>query len=247
MTQMLINCPSGWMNLKVYPIGSCTPIFCGYGDIITVTGLSCHTNYKFCYQYENGICIDTNHTPFVWAPNTSCGLPIELLHFDAKYTEERNVSLMWSTASETNNKEFVIERGRDGKEFLPIITLPGAGTTTVSMNYQTFDDHPLAGVSYYRLKQIDSNGDFSYSVVRRVFVGKDEFSLYPNPTNSVLEVNTDEAGEFRLVNVLGQVSFTAYLNKGENHVDVSSLTKGVYLGVFLTPEGISQKSKIILE
>lgn len=89
-------------------------------------------------------------------------LPIELLSFTAEPID-KTVSLKWITASETNNSHFIIERSRNTITIEEIARVEGAGYSNVIRNYQTLDEKPLDGISYYRLKQIDFDGKYSYS------------------------------------------------------------------------------------
>lgn len=101
-------------------------------------------------------------------------LPIELLYFDVDATDENSVHIVWSTASETNNDYFTIERSLNGKIFDPIIVVLGAGMSNSIIEYSTVDDSPYFGTSYYRLKQTDYDGMFEYSNL--VTVKIDSFS-----------------------------------------------------------------------
>ncbi|MBI3510602.1 MAG: VCBS repeat-containing protein [Bacteroidetes bacterium] len=119
-----------------------------------------------------------------WIHGQSGVLPIELLSFDAMQNES-NVDLNWSTASETNNHFFTIEKTRDGNNFETVAIVDGAGNSTSTKNYSTVDADPYPGISYYRLKQTDYNGQYSYSEFREVNFSDshDLFSLYPDPSN----------------------------------------------------------------
>lgn len=120
--------------------------------------------------------------------NMSGPLPIELISFEALRID-RSVHLSWSTASETNNDFFLIERSEDGAEFRPLLKSSGAGNSTNRLDYYDIDFEPLDGTAYYRLKQVDFDGKFSYSPV--AVVNGDQMAeslLYPNPSKAGLEV-----------------------------------------------------------
>jgi len=91
-------------------------------------------------------------------------LPIELLSFEAKISGEV-INLVWTTASETNNDYFTVERSKNGLDFEDIIKMDGAGTSGRGITYLAVDDNPLPNVSYYRLKQTDYDGTFTYSKI----------------------------------------------------------------------------------
>jgi hypothetical protein len=110
-------------------------------------------------------------------------LPVTYLNFDVIKKLNCN-SLKWATASETNNDIFEVQRSPDLTNFSTIGTVKGAGFSNEIVNYQ-FDDYmPFFGKIYYRLKQIDFNGEFSYSDVRVVNSNsKNSISFYPNPVH----------------------------------------------------------------
>jgi len=91
-------------------------------------------------------------------------LPIELLTFNAKYTND-DVLINWATASEINNDYFTIERSKDAKVFEPVTNYPGAGNSNRIIHYETTDYTPYDGKSYYRLKQTDFDNTVSYSEI----------------------------------------------------------------------------------
>ena len=84
-------------------------------------------------------------------------LPISLINFSA-IIEQGVAKINWSTASEINNAYFTIERSTDGKEFVELFNRDGADNSQVKINYVAYDEAPLPGTSYYRLKQTDFNG-----------------------------------------------------------------------------------------
>lgn len=111
-------------------------------------------------------------------------LPIELLDFSLKENElKSNVKLNWTTATETNNNYFTIERSKMGLTWNPIGKIKGAGNSQEILNYSFTDLLPQNGISYYRLKQTDFDGKFSYSPILscNLKVNK-SFMFYPNPS-----------------------------------------------------------------
>ncbi|UKN00556.1 T9SS type A sorting domain-containing protein [Paracrocinitomix mangrovi] len=110
-------------------------------------------------------------------------LPIELVSFTADMrSNERVVDLHWVTKSEIDNDYFTVERSADGISWEALYNVDGAGNSSYTIHYSDTDNLPLYGVSYYRLKQTDFNGDFSYSPIVSVQDENiNEISLYPNP------------------------------------------------------------------
>src|SRR5690606_24985988 len=82
---------------------------------------------------------------------------------------EQSVILLWETASETNNDFFTIERSLDGFNFNPITIKTGAGNSHTPISYSYIDEDPQTGISYYRIKQTDYNGNSTYSAIIEVF------------------------------------------------------------------------------
>lgn len=142
---------------------------------------------------------------------TKCGgaLPVELTAMTA-HAFERSATLNWTTATETNNFGFDIERrlmadGNQPTEWKKVGFVQGSGTTASPKEYSFTDEHLSGGRYVYRLRQIDRNGSFIYSVVVEVEVGltPKEFRLsqnYPNPFNptTTIEFTLQEDGRVML-------------------------------------------------
>lgn len=101
----------------------------------------------------------------------NCALPIELLSFNADLGDGL-VYLTWETASETENDYFWVQRSTDGFTWENILWHDGAGNSSSLISYMMEDRQPLLGLSYYRLKQTDMNGAFSFSDVKVVSNGQ---------------------------------------------------------------------------
>ena len=138
-------------------------------------------------------------------------LPIELISFTAKATAKNTVNLKWSTATETNNDYFLIERSKDGNEFEPIINVDGAGFSTKKLTYSTSDNNPLPGLSFYRLKQVDFDGQFSNSEIVSVELtdlgSEFTFNVFPNPSDGTdLKFNLKASRGDKIVLVINDMS-----------------------------------------
>ncbi|MBK7869052.1 MAG: T9SS type A sorting domain-containing protein [Ignavibacteriales bacterium] len=166
----------------------------GQPDFTTGTGLNPPTQNSL--RTPRGASVDnTGKKLWVtdWANNRvlrydiSSLVPVELSSFSASVTLN-NVELNWTTATETNNFGFSIERRSEDSEFEEIGFVKGNGTSTLINSYSFIDSKPLSGVVYYRLKQIDLDGSINYSnEVLADNTGLIEgFRLlgnYPNPFN----------------------------------------------------------------
>ncbi len=118
-------------------------------------------------------------------------LPISLLDFNATYNSQtQNVDLDWATASEENNDYFTIQKSRsDATDFDLVVQVPGAGSSNQTLYYEAVDENPYYGLSYYRLKQTDYDGTYTYSDLVAVNILKGlEFSVRPNPARDMLQI-----------------------------------------------------------
>ena len=118
---------------------------------------------------------------------TDGGIPVELTSFTAN-AQEDGVILNWTTATETNNQGFEILRSaQNDNDWQKIGYVPGFGTTTEPKSYSYTDQSVTSGTYYYRLKQIDFDGNFEYSAIVAIeIISPVKFSLeqnYPNPFN----------------------------------------------------------------
>lgn len=125
--------------------------------------------------------------PGIAAQTVTFGLPVGgplaiiLADFNAEAVKQK-VKLNWSTVSEINNDYFTVERSTDNLNWTVVKTIKGAVNSSVVLNYECFDDNPFVGTAYYRVKQTDLNGRFTYSNTKLVkFTTGDNIYAYPVP------------------------------------------------------------------
>jgi hypothetical protein len=149
-----------------------------------------------------------SHFAIAYAANP---LPIELTSFTGSCAG-RTKTFNWTTASETNNDYFSLERSTDGETFETVKIIPGAGTSTSSQHYSVQIAEADANLVYYRLKQTDYDGQFSYSNIIHVSCTSDngyadELTVYPNPANESIQIqlHSNEQGTYviAIYNLLG--------------------------------------------
>jgi len=162
-------------------------------------------------------------------------LPITLVSFEAELVQ-LDVELTWVTASEINNDYFVVEHSLDGISWNAVGQVSGAGTTTTEQYYAFTHTQAVAGNNYYRLKQVDFNGDSEYSEIRNVFIGDGgEIAVYPNPTSGILNV---PAGiEMQVLDASGRMVSQTLTNG--NPVNLNELPEGIYTLRLIQGEAIS--------
>lgn len=163
-------------------------------------------------MFGSGSCI---------APQCISGaaLPVELISFNANVNGDE-IDLKWITATEINNSYFTIERSSDTKNWEEILTVNGAGNSNQVRVYFEVDYEPMEGISYYRLKQTDFNGDFKhFNIVpvryKRNNTGKGAISLFPNPSNpeKTVRLEFENIYESELLVVLRDIKGREFYSK----------------------------------
>lgn len=163
-------------------------------------------------------------------------LPVELISFTGKATPSA-IQLNWETSTELNNEKFVIERSTNGRTFSRIGEERGQGTTQQIQSYQFMDQAPVAGINYYRLKQMDYDGQFAYSPVTAItFTRKGGISVYPTATNGMVNIVTEDEGSslVKVFHINGSLMKQQALESNTLPLDLSSLPNGSYLIVVET-------------
>ncbi|MGQ0827450.1 MAG: T9SS type A sorting domain-containing protein [Bacteroidota bacterium] len=189
---------------------------------------------------------------------TEVPLPIELTAFSAERCDSY-VCLTWQTAAETNNDYFTIERSLNIADFEKMGIIDGAGNSTSILNYSLIDENPYKGSSYYRLKQTDFDGKFTYSNIVMVdfFVTHHfNFDIFPNPgsgenINLLINGNTGEEVLVVVYDITGRESYSKVLllqTEGDNvyAIDESKkLSPGVYIVTATSNQSIYSKRLIV--
>ena len=172
----------------------------------------------------------------VWAlASMSSPLPVELLSFTAE-PKTSDVLLRWATASEDGNDFFEVERSTDGRSFLTIGSVRGAGTTALLQQYRFTDNAPAEGLAYYRLRQVDYNGQATYSNMVPVDMKKAGSGLlYPQPATDRITWRPDAATGteevlFQIFSTEGRLLDSFSISAADNiyTIDIQHLPKGAY-------------------
>ncbi|MGK0426010.1 MAG: hypothetical protein ACJAUR_000103 [Ulvibacter sp.] len=157
-------------------------------------------------------------------------LPIDLVSFAGSY-KDNSVFLNWTTVSESNNDYFTIERTEGGQMFEEIGTIEGANNSTESIDYSFTDNAPLKDISYYRLKQTDFDGNYSYS--KLVNVDSDsktsEINIYPNPNSGNFSVEGAKLNSNVIIfSPLGREIYNSRINSINTEINLGKVSSGVY-------------------
>ena len=184
-------------------------------------------------------------------------IPVELVSFQGQIRVGR-VILNWETATEHNNLGFNVERSEDQINWQNITFVPGYGTALSPHSYTFVDSSRFSGIVYYRLKQIDFDGSFTYSDEIKIEFAPVLFSLsqnYPNPFNPVTRINysISEKSAVNLViyNMLGQqVSTVVDEIKLPGHYSIdfnaSKLASGVYIYQLTSGKSVLTRKMLLL-
>lgn len=201
------------------------------------------------FRFSNVSAIDNGRRFTLGTTNsTRTPLPVELLYFDAE-PEEPGARLHWSTASEQNSAEFLVQRSSDLVDWSLVATVTAAGTSNSVLEYEAFDASPRTSVTYYRLEQVDLDGSVQHSAV--VSLSPDASSdvmLWPNPVTDLLNITTSDEHllNVRILDMQGRIvlvysTATTY----RTALDLHALRPGSYL-VHLETEGGATQQRIIL-
>ncbi len=174
-------------------------------------------------------------------------LPVGLSYFDARLNSDETVALEWGTSSEVNTDYFEIERMQEADTQI-IEQIKAAGFSSALQHYDTIDEKPLQGISYYRLRAVDFDGRETLSDWKSVELKRNNFEnikIYPNPAvynfNLVLTTSTDYAADMKIFSMAGQevYSRSIQIKEGFNKfsVDIIDIPVGQYI-VKLFGEGI---------
>ncbi len=161
---------------------------------------------------------------------TASPLPIELMSFDAQF-DNKNVVLKWETASETNNDYFEIYRSANTEQWTKLGVVDGSGTINTIRSYSFTDNQALQGISYYKLKQVDFDGKYTFSQIRSVNMELSEgIEIYPNPTNGIVYINKiDEGSRIEILDMNSRLVELDVIYSGNTvKIDMKNLAKSVY-------------------
>lgn len=197
----------------------------------------------------------TSFSPFTLSSSTTENpLPVNLVAFSAK-PKDRNVLIEWTTASEINNEYFSIESSTDAVTFKEIARVSGAFNSNVVLNYEELDKNPHQGVSYYRLKQVDYDGEFMYSKIEAVnmpVISSTDMVICPNPVVNIMDVRLDpfifHNPEISLRDVNGKLlrSYNVKVNNIQEpfRIDLNDLPQGMYF-IHVMEQGYSTSKRVV--
>ncbi|MEO0776093.1 MAG: T9SS type A sorting domain-containing protein, partial [Bacteroidota bacterium] len=214
------------------------PTFNTYEDVF-------HSNYGTTGNATIADTLPALGVSFFKFYQSNIPLPVELLSFEG-YKKDDAVQLIWETSSESNNRGFEIQKSSDGKSWRSIGFTKSSRATN---KYEFVDQSIQPGAHYYRLKQVDFNGQFEYSkIISLSFYSQNEaFLVYPNPVASTVQIETSISQyDIAILDANGKVVQTHQNFSFSTSLDLSTLATGIY-SIELThyPSGQILKETIV--
>ncbi len=163
-------------------------------------------------------------------------LPVNFINFNAEILENR-VSITWATAVEVNNDHFTVEKAYNDMMFFPLIDVAGAGISSEINRYSHSDILPYKGDVYYRLKQVDFDGLYTYSKIVLVMkqMMKGDGNIYPNPnTNETFNIWVGKDFRTKIIEIVGiDGSLVRKVHPESPTVELKAMESGMYFVHFI--------------
>lgn len=223
-----ITLQSGGSNFQLFINGILDQNGSGFADAGDVIKIKPHT-IGTENMYIDGDCMYVNYSsPYTVISNP---LPVEYYNILVSITNFY-IKITWSVASQLNNDKYIIEHSKDGRNFSPIGEIAGDGTSTEIKHYKYIHRSPSIGMNYYRIKQVDYDGKYSYSDIVSVrYEGNGETSIYPNPATSEVTITATEPSSMQIFDVYGRILLNKDIYDGQNTINLSELPTGIFIFV----------------
>jgi hypothetical protein len=240
--------PSGGYEYAV--TNSATPPSSGTNvsdTFVHVASLLFSTKY---YIHLRSDCGSSNFSGWV-TDSVTTALPVKLVGFTAE-RKNNDIVLEWATAQELNNSHFEVERSADKKRFEKIGVVKGAGNSADRKSYHFTDFGAGSNEAYYRLRQVDFNGEAAYSDVVRVAgeASLSEFLFYPNPAKEAIQLLPEhvETGknQVEIYDLSGRLMIANDAGSVQGKIDVTSLAPGFYI-LHIISEERTISSRLIIK
>ena len=220
-------------DFQSYCIANMNP--CNVGT--TCTGVALNAAYGISGDWINFQC----NVPADCSAQGCGALPVEMIDYDVSYADD-GIEVYWTTATETDNVGFEVERSIDGKDWKILEFVEGQGTSLEQNSYSYFDESPVIGFNYYRVKQIDYNGNYEYTSIKVTIwqggtdLDKLQLAVLPNPASEWLTValpkqlNRNSDLRFDIYDQAGRLVKRAIVNPNSSiEVSLDELTQGYYI------------------
>lgn len=175
-------------------------------------------------------------------------LPIELLSFTAECMDNA-IQFNWSTATETNNEYFTLERSEDAVNYTEIARIQGAGTSATQRDYSFMANNNSSSMVYYRLRQTDINGTtevFEPIAVQCSATETASISMYPVPAKDMVTIESNQnISKVEIFSMQGRLVKNIVCNHTQVNIDLNNLNNGMLLVRITTADGESMVKKLI--
>ncbi|MFT4534128.1 MAG: hypothetical protein ACJA1A_001482 [Saprospiraceae bacterium] len=169
-------------------------------------------------------------------------LPVIWTDFELKKETEDFVRLNWSTAIEVNNDFFEIEYSKNGIDFQSVSTVKGAGNSFEKTDYSYSHVHYFDGIVYYRIKQVDFDGNFSYSEIKEIYSQKEKFFIVsPNPAQETVYISGPQS--VVIIHIF-DINGNKILTTTSTQIDIRDLETGLY-SILIDNGRITQSQQFI--
>ena len=184
--------------------------------------------------------------------STNCAivpLPVGFVHWDATF-ESDMTRLTWSTESEVNNDFFAVQHSIDGLVWETFDIVLGKGNSNQVNSYSSIHNSPKDGINYYRLMQVDKDGNFTFSTILSVNSKNiHTLTVYPNPTKGIVNVSKGDSDfeKVFLTDLIGTVMEIPYTdNQHEVTIDCSKIENGLYTLTVISVKGEKHSEHIVI-
>ncbi len=207
--------------------------------------------YGIAFSGDGKIYISTSNNLYLFNPSTlsftlkgklsnildltSCNfpmtvMPVRWIGLQVKANNKNQVFVNWQVSDEINNKGYHVEMSYDGQSWMDIGYVPSKAMNSNETAYDLTFMKKMTGLTYFRIKQLDIDGKFSYSWVKKLdMAAQEEPFIWPNPVSNAFNLMAKDSNvKIQIVNLGGKVAMTVPLKTGVNRVDVSDLAKGIY-------------------
>lgn len=220
---------------------SCSGVTNSVSCTVTMNVLSGNNVIQAVFTRVSGSAIQC---PQTFTVSTSV-LPITMKLFDV-VPNDKFINLHWITSSEINNDYFEIEKSMDGITFYSIGRIEGSGNSYVDKDYSFQDYNIVPGFNYYRLKQVDYDGNYSFSEVKSANIrSSNTAEIYPNFTQDLINIVTPlDNYNIHISDAFGKNVFNLYGQIGNIQLNMENFESGIYF-IEIAQDPIFQTKRVI--
>ena len=187
----------------------------------------------------------------ITVPFSTNPMPVTLVSFNCRKSDNNNVELNWATTAESNSEKFEVEHSLNGKDWTSIGSVAAKGESKVIARYDYVHNAPVSGDNLYRLKMVDTDASFGYSRVVGVnFEGSVSVISYPNPAVDKIRIKLEgvSTADVTRVKVYAQDGKLIYTAEGmlSGEIDATNLASGTYIMNITLKNGTTQNTKVVV-